>query len=334
MKLFNNHVLIDVVNESKGGENKTIDEKSVVLHYPCSSKSTCTPYRITLGTGVYQFECWGARGEGRGAFGYGAYTSGFLRVYKRSTYYVYIGATGSFNCIPGEPIGGRSGGGSTDVRLSFDDTWHNVNSLLSRIMVAAGGAGAEWPNSVGGSGGAPDGENGITATTNTANAPVFPDPTYGATNAKGGYCDTTYTVNDIARQVFQGTFGVAGYSSTSADLGGIGGGGFFGGATPDYGGGGSGGSSYISGNPHCKSVKNSATITPSSSPIHFSGIKFVNSMMIAGNSQMPLPQGGIGKWDELDGKFKLTLLSSDICSASLQRKSKISILALVCLMSK
>mgnify|MGYP003762511417 CR=1 FL=1 len=44
-------------------------------------------------------------------------------------------------------------GGATDVRLVSTEEWYDNVSQISRIMVAAGGGGAEWAGFKGGNGG-------------------------------------------------------------------------------------------------------------------------------------------------------------------------------------
>ena len=341
MQTFEKQVLIDVVDDTKGSKKANISKKSVLLDYPCDSPSSCTPYIVTLNVGRYQFECWGARGSGSGTPGLGAYTSGIIKISKLSTFFVNIGATAEtssypsaiYNCVPFSSTTYCYGGGATDVRLYNSDSWMNTKSLISRIMVAAGGGGAEWPKSTGGNGGAPNGGDSYTALGGDMSYSVSPNPTFGATNEKGGYCTTTYRL-DKDRSVFPGSFGIAGYSTTSDDMGGIGGGGHYGGGTPDYGGGGSGGSSFVSGHPLCNSVKNSTAISASGSSVHFSGLKFSNPKMIAGSSTMPLPTGGDGTWSASNGRFKLTIVEREICTLSLQRKIHLNVLFYICIAHK
>ena len=333
MKALNNHVLVDVVDVSKGTKKVNVNKDSILLNYPCSSTYYCTPYLLTLSPGRYQFECWGAKGIGNGSPGLGAYTSGVIKLNDISTFFVYIGATGTFNSVPNGIKADCIGGGATDVRLSYAESWHDTKSLISRIMVAAGGAGAEWVMTKGGNGGAPDGTEGYSIASQELMATISP-PTLGATNTRGGYCTTNYTIHSNQRSIFEGSFGVAGYSLSSNDLGGTGGGGYYGGATIDYSGGGSGGSSFISGHPSCNSVKNSTTITASGSSVHFSGMKFSDTKMFQGNSSMPLPSSENGIWKESNGRFKLTILRIKVCSISLKRKMKLSLLLYTCILLK
>ena len=129
-------------------------KKVVVKNF--SFVSSCQPYLVELPRGLYFVELWGAGGgycHGSTHAGRGAYTSGFIHLYSKQKFYVYIGQRGqdcSFSmsntresCNGGASGGkpysasftnGASGGGSTSIQLSSEHT--------TRIMVAAGGGGA------------------------------------------------------------------------------------------------------------------------------------------------------------------------------------------------
>lgn len=181
-------------------------------------------------TGKYKIELWGANGSGTKG-GKRAYTVGNILLHQNDVLYVYVGEEGknsascdsvSFN----SNIAGvcYSGGGATDIRLNEGDTWNNVNSLSSRIMVAAGGGGSSSTSYAAGNGGAFTGSNAASG------------------GAKGG----AKTANQTSLSI---TFGVAGSASgTGASSGG---GGFFAGESSAIAG---GGSSFISGRPGCVAV--------------------------------------------------------------------------------
>jgi hypothetical protein len=294
------------VSESSNG-------RALIFNYPCESPNQCTPYKLTLSRGEYLFECWGARGGGSGKVGKGAYTSGILSLTRTQNVYVYIGALGLFNAGLRIKISPPSGG-ATDVRLVYNNTWSDKSSLISRIMVAGGGGAAEWNCSIGGNGGAPNGTESYIARGNYDSAGAFPTPCIGATNTRGGYCTTTYYIDNVYRTYFEGQFGVAGNSYTSNDLGGLGGGGYYGGSTLDYTGGGSGGSSFVSGHPFCNAVEENTTIAHTGEPFHYSGLIFINPNMIEGGKTMPLPNGNMGIHNDVNGTFRLTLLSNNACT--------------------
>ncbi len=209
--------------------------------------------------GYYKFEAWGAQGGTYSPYigGKGAYTSGRLLLDKNKKIYVYVGEKGHANWTitntaswngggaSGNNGGGRSfgGGGGTDFRLT-NGNWNNLESLKSRIMVAAGGGGAVSASSTqAGSGGGLIGLNGPTSNTTYQTTQYT---TCGGTQVSGG---TGLSGNDR-----RGQFGYAIQSITSG-WGGGGGGGYYGGAN-GHGTTGAGGSSYISGHRGCISYSN------------------------------------------------------------------------------
>ena len=120
------------------------------------------------GTCTYTIECWGAQGGAIAstyahyAGGCGGYVKGTISLSANTNLYVYVGKAGSVNEASRTFNGGgrcaatdggcASGGGATDIRLRSGN-WYDFNSLLSRIMVAGGGAGAERTNPAGAAGG-------------------------------------------------------------------------------------------------------------------------------------------------------------------------------------
>ncbi len=118
----------------------------------------------------YVMQCWGAQGGdiADGAAypygGHGGYTQGTLAVPKNRSLYVYVGRKGNRTAMERSFNGGgqlaaidggcASGGGATDVRLiGSGNDWANSSGLLTRIMVAGGGAGAERSSLAGAAGG-------------------------------------------------------------------------------------------------------------------------------------------------------------------------------------
>ena len=277
---------------------------SLSFGYPCESSSQCTPVSLTLKPGTYKMECWGAKGaiwidpSGSSIPGLGAYTSGEIVLHKTTQLYIYIGVTGPFNSLKtNEKINlGWYGGGATDVRLASSYNWYDDGSLISRIMVAAGGGGAEWGNARGGNGGELIGEPGFYRDVECK----------GATQISGGEkCQRIENYDS-----YPGIFGSAGYPPSSNDYGGFGGGGYYGGTSYDMAYAGSGGSSFISGHKGCDAVKNiSNQIIHSGYNIHYSNLVFFNTQMIAGNKTIPLPTGGEGIWDSSKGVFRITMFN-------------------------
>ena len=126
--------------------------------------------------GTYKIEAWGASGgdvtinDVTYQGGLGGYTSGTINLEKNQKLYIYVGGSpsnyeGGYN---GGAKGGTindgkytGGGGATDIRI-VNGNWNDFNSLKSRIMVAAGGAGTGYYGSeiIGGAGGGLNGYQG------------------------------------------------------------------------------------------------------------------------------------------------------------------------------
>lgn len=106
---------------------------------------------IVPASGYYKIECWGASGSYSSIApnpGKGAYVKGTIYLNNNDKLLIYVGEgeenkkVEQFNGGGKGSTYGYSGGGATDIRLSA--------SLNDRILVAAGGAGAD---------GGPDGNN-------------------------------------------------------------------------------------------------------------------------------------------------------------------------------
>jgi hypothetical protein len=225
-------------------------------------------------SGRYRIELWGAQGGVAEdmAGGKGGYTKGEIYFNPRTRLYVYLGgarlseennsSAGSFN---GGGAGmlrknNGGGGGATDIRiiaptLGLSDPSDDMRSLASRIMVAAGGGGA---NSAGGDGSAHPGGNaggliggmGIGTTR----------PTGGGQTAGGKISASNGGAN--------GLFGKGGSvtDQNTVQSAGGGGGGWYGGASGNHdmqNSSGAGGSSYISGHSGCVGL---TTLNISSTP--------------------------------------------------------------------
>ena len=264
-------------------------------------------------SGDYKLEVWGAQGgnsydSGNGYSGTvyggkGGYCSGTVTFPSYLNVYVYVGQSGedinrayTFNGggKGGPAYNGRSGGGATDVRLTEGNTWNEFNSLKSRIIVAAGGGGAQHfvYGCNGGNAGGLSGQDGLywgyydSYPYSVARGAA---QTYGGGGGSGEHSDGDGT---------SGLFGIGG-SHNEVNHGSGGGGGYYGGG----GGGnvsggvgsGAGGSSFISGYPGCDAIAESSTedhIVHTGQPNHYSGYVFTNPVMIDGGSTMPSPSGG------------------------------------------
>ena len=129
---------------------------------------------IELPPGRYKLQCWGAQGgtsygDPNGIGSKGGYSEGILTLTKTTTLYVFVGGKGSNGSNKNLVNGGWNGGGASIGRSSYDSaecsypacgggatdictvtssmnysngrTNRSNSSLLSRIIVAGGGAG-------------------------------------------------------------------------------------------------------------------------------------------------------------------------------------------------
>ena len=245
-----------------------------------------------LRDGYYYVELGGAQGgasyqednelyEG----GKGSITSGYINLKEGEKLYIYVGGAGK-RCVcsssktccgenGGYNGGGKSlqytggntyygsGGGATDVRL-VGGTWNDTKSLISRIMVAGGGAGSSNYMGTassgysynGGAGGYLYGSQGYYTRSDRSYTCTGGSQTAGGTGTSG--TDSGFGVGAIV----------------SSKYGPGGGGGYYGGGTSEtYS---CGGSSYISGYAGVNSVKNSTTITHTNATMHYSNKYFLN----------------------------------------------------------
>lgn len=190
---------------------------------------------VELPKGRYKLEVWGAQGGYRSSATYGGkggYSVGTLDIDTALLLYLYVGGSGNTGGTSGGFNGGGKratypgGGGATDIRLGQD-------SLLARVLVAAGG-GSDGASSRSGAYGG--GETGGTASSG-----------YGSGGGGG-----TQTAGGTGGSSNAGTFGQGGEGKyRSSGYGGAGGGGWYGGGGtyPDGSGdddkGGGGGSGWV-----------------------------------------------------------------------------------------
>ncbi|MER0249124.1 glycine rich domain-containing protein [Clostridioides difficile] len=249
---------------------------------------------VVLPPGKYVMECWGACGGNYYDFvqcAKGGYTAGSLILKENTTLHVYVGQSGYCKGVNGietcrsgfNGAGGittykstsdgyysLAGGGATDIRL-IGGNWDNLQSLLSRIIVAGGGGGGSGNShdSIG-HGGGTKGKDGISI----ANK-YFAG---GGSQFQGGL-----TFNSL----YNGSFGVSGAGDGISGVGG--GGGWYCGAGSFYAEFGGGGSGYIL----TKDSYKPANYSPSSK-YYFSDINSV----VGGNTT------------KQDGYAKITLLQA------------------------
>ena len=271
--------------------------------------------------GTYKIELWGAQGGTTKVYvaqgGKGAYVSGNVDLKKEDEIFIYVGGEGSSTSsgvseyIKGGYNGGGStggqaccqrsygtGGGATDIRIVKGE-WNNIDSLKSRIMVAAGGGGAFGGDNGGaiytngGYGGALTGGDG---TQNSNNQYCYG---MGASQTSGGRITTNCTFSSSFGGVVTGGFGYGGIGNISATGGGSG---YYGGSSSGHIASAGGGSSYIKGYTGCDTTY-----------ISYQGFyDITNAKMIAGNAIMPTHDGASTMTGNAGNGFaRITLVSLD-----------------------
>ena len=291
----------------------------------------------TPSSASYLVECWGAQGGNMDKYsgGKGGYVAGIITLSSGTTLYAYVGGQAqAFNgagiSAPSEVSHhyGNSGGGATDFRLVKGSTWKEFNSLKSRIIVAAGGGGANYRNSP-----VDNGED-ITYIYGEGNGGYAGGIVGGdgltQNNSRSGYSSYGYVYSKGANQIKGGTsiydnvlstkdyktlydidnwIGLFGYSNS--DFQSCGGSGYYGGAGALHCGA-SGGSSFISGHSGCNAISETSTednIIHTGQANHYSGYVFSSTVMKAGNESMPNPSGGIETGHTGNGCAIITQLS-------------------------
>ena len=305
-------------------DNKTITSTRQITFVPDSADYTnnfdYTGDSQTFTTkydGSYKVELWGAQGGSNelAVGGKGAYTTGFINLNISNRLSIFIGGAGSINDDPSLTPGyngggagarhpdwtadnvslyGAGGGGSTDIRLEGGN-WNNFKSLKTRLMVASGGSGASnWHNPQDGvAGGSLIGINGHQFSFDS-------DIIY--TNATGG---TQVSGGAGAKPMgsSNGNFGFGGSILFNESIvhGSGGGSGYYGGGSGGLNNAnrgvvmtGASGSSFISGYDGCDAIAENSTednIIHTGQSVHYSGYKFNNAVMYAGNEEMPTHDG-------------------------------------------
>ena len=260
MNLIHESISISFRDQPVDRQYVEFQEHDVTLKYPCrADTNTCSPFKVKFKPGLYFIELWGASGGYSDSHpelgGYGSYTSGFLPLPSRTTFYFYLGQQGKYNGFPTFNGGGKgslslyessdnsfsgSGGGASDMRYTFGE-WNDFNSLKSRIIVSAGGAGSTiyFQYIKGGHGGGINGYAGSKY--------IYQETQYkltsstGASNILGGISCIKDSAN--SSEIINGTFGI-GASPMRREYGSGGGGGYYGGGG-GFASGGSGGSAFV-----------------------------------------------------------------------------------------
>ena len=134
-----------IADPNKGSIDKVSkSDERVSFPFPCSDSTECTNYIVTIEPGEYKLELWGAQGGNdttapTTAFGgRGGFSRGTIKLKKSTTFYLFIGGSGTGDRR--STCGSTGGGGSTDVR-TLNGTWNATNNLRTRIIVAGGGGG-------------------------------------------------------------------------------------------------------------------------------------------------------------------------------------------------
>jgi len=283
---------------------------------------------------IYKMECWGSQGADhyKPAVSYhaatthyggrGGYVKGYISFTSSKTLWLYTGNTSGFNgggvISVGQSTMGANGGGATDIRLAQAtvSNWGGTASLRSRIIVAAGGGGANnrWSDGAGGAGtNWGEGDGGFAGGLIGGNGQSINHDRgdyydcYGAKqNAGGTVRGYGMYENNADNSACSGKFG---YAEVGVEQGGsphiqsAGGGGWYGGAGK-YHCGGSGGSSFLSGYIGCNGINssNGSHTNQSSSVIDnvtytytgFSGYYHTEDMKLnAGNETFMSPTGSL-----------------------------------------
>ena len=245
----------DTTLEDLNNEIKTFKSKIVVVGKPINYEGdTVFNFDYTGDeqtfiapiSGTYRLETWGAKGSDWGdannhsTGGFGGFSTGIIHLAKSKKIYVNIGKLGE------NYTNGVGGGGATYI-LTKSDYLKNLGSELSSvIIVSGGGGGSEWPGGTGGSGGGFKGGSGgigtLIGSSGKEMISISPTATGGTQNSGG--VSTKIDSRSKTTSIYNGSFGIGGYTF-GGDGGGQGGIGLYGGGASDYAGGGGGGSGYI-----------------------------------------------------------------------------------------
>ena len=200
-------------------------------------------------SGTYKLETWGAQGgdwhntilsvDG----GVGGYATGIISANEDNEIFIKVGKKSENYHVAAKA---SSGGGVTYIfnKMIFGGNLTEYEKNLENIlMISGGGGGSEWIDGQGGSGGGYIGNAGGQGWNgNKNNLTIFPTAK-GGTQLSGGV-STAMDPRGKSTSIYNGSFGIGGYT-LGGDGGGQGGNGYYGGGASDYAGGGGGGSGYI-----------------------------------------------------------------------------------------
>ena len=300
---------LSVGDSSKGSTNNVKKfVNSIILPYPCVDTTDCTYYKVDLQQGEYKFETWGAQGGNDTTYpdtcfgGRGGYSRGTIKLKEKTTFYVFVGGSGTGN--KASKWGSTGGGGATDIRL-YAGSWNDTEGLKQRIIVSGGGGGRHGQNYEKVTGFLGNDAGGEIAPTFTANSITIT----GATQTSGGTSTNTWDpaagsfgfANALSKS---NSYSKGGYNGASRGCdnyaNGGAGGGWWGGMTswPD----GSGGSGFV--------FKEGSS---SSSQCKASTIYYLtNATTISGNETFPSPYGKQETGHTGNGVAKITRLDPDL----------------------
>ena len=266
---------------------------------------------FTLIPGKYKFEVWGAQGgiaESQSYVCYpgnGGYSAGFIKIFKETDIFVYVGGKGMSKGVGGFNGGGNvsntastaGGGGASDIRIGVDD-------LHARVIVAGGGGGLEhsYADSYAGAGGGIEGETGFQLNRNncgTGGTQTEPG-THKGTGKKPGF---GYGGNSLISSTGAGGGGWYGGGASHADIGE-----------------GSGGSGY---------VFTSETYDFYPDPLISKRYFLYNAVTITGNTTFLAPNGTTEKGHSGDGFVRITLVRAIACSVKIRKQNNLAFLLLI-----
>ena len=264
---------------------------------------------ITLPTGIYKLECWGAQGGSYNTTyigGKGGYSVGTITLTETESLCLYVGGQGkaASSSATGLLLGGFNGGGNSNASTTYftcsgggasDIRIGGLNSI-NRIIVAGGGGGACYSQrnykANGGYGGGTSGGAGVNGSAS------YLGGTGGTATAAGkSYSGTS--VNDSSEGILA-SFGSGGGANSDSEQMAGGGGGWYGGGYARRAGAG-GGSGYVY-------TSATASQNPNNSNIG-SSYYLTDASTIAGDTSFTDYSGSTVTGHQGNGAIRITVLS-------------------------